>query len=566
MNMPGQPDATTISAIASPLVAVVAFFVSWKSYRLARRIYKEGPLHREREDAKRVSITLPPRKSSDPTTDSIMIRLSNRGPRIVRNVHVRLLDRHGRIVFHAPQDDLDDDRVRERNEPVKQTVKCQPGSVASALLTFTDVHQRWSVDNAGELQPIRQPLCIRSGLDLSRGLVRFGDDIRNNFGVTISHISPMDREPENSLLPVLLAERRNEAAIRRSIFRDSVRKRRDEPGAGPHVTAIPHDWMGELDAGEPWLERFLSRRDSDLSDPLARKAWELFSDGERTRGIPIAFDTAILLRNQNIEAPRSFEHLLKIGDDYCNRRKDKNARPVALATGGLGNPFMLLNILASGGAELFGRDHEEWIVDPSRLTCDTSIETMRAFQELVAKHPFAFPNKGYQCTQARNLFKKELTPFLIDTAGAFGMWPDHSVPETVQLSGLPPLLDHSQPADGLSIVYGFVIPKGCPDALLAEDLLPYAMSKEEYCKEISRSLRMPVVGENSLVAEGGQAQAILQLCQDAPVMPSHPNMSSVWSSLGQLSHGLIRGDRQVVVETLAETASRALRDAMSSVP
>lgn len=524
-----------LSLIVSTLQATFAagmLMIQRRQLESNREAAEAALIRLKEEEVGRVRVRL---ANSD--LDSVEIQLSNAGQRHVHNVHLRLLDRQRNVLLHEPKPDLDVDRA------VNYVIKCDPQSVAAAQVTFTDLRSRWCVDDTGDVKAVRGPLDIRSGLELRPALKDLGDDIHRNFGVQISHAGSPGGE---ILLEKMLAEKRT------------------QDGSKAKVTAVPHDWIGDLEAGEPWLER-VEGRPEKLTDPLLAQAWTVFSDGDNARGIPFAVDTAILLRSHNVEAPTSLEHLLEIGEDFRSRHKDKSVRPLALATGGLGNPFMLLSILGAAGAEVFGRRDEQWCVDPDLLRSDAVLDSMTAFRRL-AKNPRyarAF-TEAYPYLQARHLFKSGRAPFLIDTAGAFGMWGSEPIPKDVRVTGLPRLTDTSRPTGAMSIVYGFVIPRGCSDALLAEDLLPEAMSIQDYCDKMSGSLKMPVICRDRFVTHGAYAEAILELCRTAPVMPSTPGMADVWKALGHLGHRLIRGSEDV--QRLAEDTRLALRQALPASP
>ncbi|TDB89848.1 hypothetical protein E1264_07035 [Actinomadura sp. KC216] len=510
----------TVFQFLNLVFSLVAMAIAFGAYRINRLRLFDDRREQLLSQARRIHWNLRSNTSSEGESEFIL-SFVNKSDDPVWNVDARVEDSEGNSIVHARQVRLDPFTEQAAPEVVVKPETDLTQREIRVELSFTDSRQnRWKLGAGGNLRKVPSLLRVCSGLELRKGLVQFGEDLLHEYSLTID-FNPLGGEA----LRQLLSQRPEEA---KSIA---------------HVAVVPHDWLDELEFSSHSLTLFSTRR-IESQDALVAATQHHFRAGNRARGIPLGLDCPLLIRNRDMvrEAPETIEELLDIGQRIATSfpaSRDEVFRPMCLPIGPTGDPVMAWHLLAGAGAKIFAPGpHHTWTLDPTPLRSEETRRALERFQKLHREYPEAF-DVTVDHAEARRRFAARLSPFLIDTAGAYERCEEWDFGHAA--SRIPPFAGQAR-GTGMAIIYGFVIPDRSENGELAEDFFePMLEERRHYCRALSREMRLPILSGGNIIAEGEVPGLIVDICREGLFMPNAPAVADVWEILGTLTHGLLEG-------------------------
>jgi arabinogalactan oligomer/maltooligosaccharide transport system substrate-binding protein len=523
---------TAISAFVATFLALGALVVSRSAYQLQRGASKVEAVKlqdleedRRTSQARHVAVWVT-RTTGGGGEGRYLLSLSNSSDAPVYNVDARLYDDAGQVAEHVeiqilpPTGNGEPLRIHTDIRAPSQKAVRRP----RAAVSFTDTFgERWKRNEFGRLLLASSRIVLRADIVTQAWLSHLVAAFRSDFAVEMS--LPVDMGGEQ---------------LRRAFARSTGE------GRCADVIVGPHDWIGELLAGDA-VDAFMISKEGTLGTEkmspdigevsrtpqkldVAARAWRVFTQGQGVIGVPLTIETPILIFNKAMvdEAPVSVEEMMDVGEDLVMRHVADRA--LAVSHGPHGDPFLMWPLFAAAGGEAFDRDGDAWAPTLGGLKASRTLEALSRIQTLAVAHPGVF-DKQTGHAEATALFLQGRTPFIIDFGSVVVQ--AEQVGLHVGVGAVPPFMGIS-PAPGLSMVVGLMVSRDSPNHELAEDLIPPYLRNGQVAADLSRSRNAPVICGQDIEATTPVAVLVLDSLERTLPMPAAPDMDSIWRALGDM--------------------------------
>ena len=328
-------------------------------------------------------------------------------------------------------------------------------------------------------------------------------------------------------------------------------------GDGPDIVIGAHDWLGELVSNGVLEPLDLSALAANFQDV----AIDAFTYEGQTYGLPYAVENIALVRNTELvpNVPASFEEMITIASDFkAQHAGDPTYQGLPLQVGPEGDGYHLQPILSAFGGYIFAQNpdgtfnpQDLGIDSPGGLEAATFLSTSAASGLLSADTSYDVMIESFGSGKA---------PFAIT-----GPWAISQEDNGFEATGVPYAVSPIPARTGGPVpqvfvgVQGFMISSFSEQKDLAKSFVLDFMSQEQT--------------QLALFEAGGRPPALTsafeQVKTDPDVagfgesgaagipQPAIPQMSSVWTALGNAEVNVLRGADPTAEFTAAAEAVRA---------
>jgi arabinogalactan oligomer/maltooligosaccharide transport system substrate-binding protein len=281
--------------------------------------------------------------------------------------------------------------------------------------------------------------------------------------------------------------------------------------------------------------------------------------GKSLYGIPYVFDSVALIRNLALTGddplPATFAAVLDSGEALLDEGVVEQS--LALQVGAGGDPYHLWPLFSSVGGTLFGLRDDGGFDEPA-VWCAAFVEAMVRLSELGESGRGAL-RVAIGRDRALPMFISGRTPYLVCSSRALASIPADMA---VEVAAVPPLGD--LPARSLVSAYGFFISRNGANKRIAQDLVSHFLARTETGERLVEIQPRPPVQSDAMrrvERDDPRVAPYIEQCRTGILMPNHPRMAEVWSSLGRAQRDVISGADPVDAgQRVADVGWRILND------
>jgi maltose-binding protein MalE len=328
-------------------------------------------------------------------------------------------------------------------------------------------------------------------------------------------------------------------------------------GDGPDIVIGAHDWLGELVTNGVLEPLDLSA----VADNFQDVAIDAFTYDGQTYGLPYAVENIALVRNTELvpDVPGTFEEMITIATDFkAQHADDPSYQGLPLQVGPEGDGYHLQPILSAFGGYIFAQN-EDGTFNPDDLGIDSpgGLEAA-AFLSQAAADGLLSADTTYDVMI--DTFGNGRAPFAIT-----GPWAISQADNGFKATGVPYAVSPIPAREGGDAPQVFVGVQG------------FMISSFSEQKDLAKSFVLDFMSQEptqlALFEAGGRPPALTsafeQVRTDPDVagfgeagaagipQPAIPEMSSVWTALGNAEVNVLRGADPTAEFTAAAEAIRA---------
>jgi arabinogalactan oligomer/maltooligosaccharide transport system substrate-binding protein len=328
-------------------------------------------------------------------------------------------------------------------------------------------------------------------------------------------------------------------------------------GDGPDIVIGAHDWLGELVTNGVLEPLDLSAIAGDFQDV----AIDAFTYEGQTYGLPYAVENIALVRNTELvpDVPGTFEEMITIATDFkAQHADDPSYQGLPLQVGPEGDGYHLQPILSAFGGYIFAQN-EDGTFNPDDLGIDSpgGLEAATFLSESAASGLLS-ADTTYDVMI--DTFANGRAPFAIT-----GPWAISQEDTGFKATGVPYAVSPIPAREGGEAPQVFVGVQG------------FMVSSFSEQKDLAKSFVLDFMSQEptqlALFEAGGRPPALTsafeQVRTDPDVagfgeagaagipQPAIPEMSNVWTSLGNAEVNVLRGADPTAEFTSAAEAIRA---------
>ncbi len=544
----------TLFALCALVVSIAAYYLQHKASRVEDVKLEELAESNRRAQASHLSAWAATNTTNSRVVSDLHVSLFNSSDSPVYNVNVRVVDDSDTAFENLDLPVLPPTALNRGGHQINiESPESQKVRRARVAMNFTDCYgQRWTRTKYGRLETVPSRLVVRTDDVASSWLTELVSDFRNDFGVDL--------------------------VVKDDIGGDELRRafahqnQLDSPFVADMILG-PHDWIGELLVNNS-IKTFQLPREASVSsagishvpypecawpagvNPIARRAWDVFTRESGAVGVPVTVETPLLLFNKRLvpEAPRTVEEMLRSGLNLVSQAAAE--LPFTVSHSALGDPFMIWPLFAAAGGRIFAPGERGWLPSLDALRSPETVAALGRLQSLAQVCPNTF-DVAVDFVTSRNLFLAERAPYTINFGGIVSRAEREGI--SVGYCPFPPFADLA-PAPGICLVLGFIISRQSENHELAEDLIVPYMRRRRVTNQLARTKNSPVISGREIQAGTPVAMSMLEALTHTLPMPDSPEMDCIWKLLGRMFSRVCRGDDPTTTAIAAHEEWRHLHN------